>query len=80
MLVAPPFISTFTEPLTIITCSIGVCQCQGIEQPAVPLNRITDAPLEGSPDWTARVMHAGKIGQWRELVLGHFAGVAHVLS
>src|SRR6188472_3676956 len=42
-----------------MTCSVGVCQCQGIEQPAVPLKMITDGPLEGSPLSTAIVMHEG---------------------
>src|SRR5258707_11327693 len=57
--VLPPFISTFAEPLTIMTCSVGVCQCQGIEQPAVPLKTITDAPLDGSPLSTAMMTHDG---------------------
>src|SRR5438477_9699504 len=61
MAVLPPsFISTFAEPLTIITCSVGVCQCQGIEQPAVPLKTITDGPLDGSPLSTAMAMHEGR--------------------
>src|ERR1700733_10266910 len=42
-----------------MTCSVGVCQCQGITQPAGPFNRITEAPFEGSPLSTARVEHAG---------------------
>src|SRR5437773_11527292 len=53
------FISSFAEPLTIMTCSVGVCQCQGIKQPAVPLKTITDGPLEGSPLSTAMVVHEG---------------------
>src|SRR5438105_1531588 len=53
------FISTFAEPLTIMTCSVGVCQCQGITQPAVPLKTIIDGPLEGSPLSTAIIMHEG---------------------
>src|SRR5437867_11475336 len=42
-----------------MTCSVGVCQCQGIKQPAVPLKTITDGPLEGSPLSTAMVVHEG---------------------
>src|SRR5437764_160059 len=42
-----------------MTCSVGVCQCQGIEQPDAPLKTITDDPLEGSPLSTAMVIHAG---------------------
>src|SRR6266849_3598834 len=53
------FISTFADPVTIITCSVAVCQCQGIAQPAVPLNTMTDAPLDGSPLSTAMVTHSG---------------------
>ena len=37
-----------------MTCSVGVCQCQGIKQPMVPLKTITDGPLEGSPLSTQR--------------------------
>src|SRR5258708_3927344 len=53
------FISTFADPLTIMTCSVGVCQCHGNIHPAVPLNTITDGPLVGSPLSTANVAHGG---------------------
>ena len=56
------FISTFAVALTIITRSVGVCQCQGIRQPAEPLPKRTDAPLDGSPLSTAVVMQEGKPG------------------
>src|ERR1700683_1069744 len=50
-----------------MTCSAGVCQCQGITQPAGPFNRITEAPLEGSPLSTARATHAGSPGSGANL-------------
>ena len=64
MVVAFPesFISTFALPLTIITCSVGVCQCQGMTQPAEALNRITDGPLAGSPLCTAMFTQDGSGG------------------
>ena len=43
------FISTFALPETSISCSVGVCQCQGIRNPADFLPKITDAPFDGSP-------------------------------
>src|SRR5205809_5444697 len=63
----PSFISIFADPLVTMTCSFGVCQCQGIRQPAVPFADIMDGPLEGSPLWTAAVVHEGNPGNGSNL-------------
>src|SRR5437867_1154762 len=65
--VLPSFISTLADPLTTMTCSVGVCQCHGIAQPALPLKTITDGPLDGSPLSTAAVTHWGNPGRGSNL-------------
>src|SRR6476646_4438131 len=67
MALAPPFISTLAAPLTIMTCSVGVCMCQGITQPAVALKTITEGPLDGSPLSTAITVHDGIPGNGANL-------------
>src|SRR5215212_9860576 len=58
----PSFISTLAVPVTTITCSVGVCQCHGMRQPAEPFASNTDAPFDGSPLCTAAVAHDGNPG------------------
>src|SRR6185369_14459 len=67
MALAPPFISTLAAPLTIITCSVGVCICHGITHPAVALKTITEGPLDGSPLSTAITVHEGIPGKGASL-------------
>src|SRR4051794_31284301 len=55
----PSFMSTRAEPLTIIRCSLGVCQCQGNVHPVEALATMMDAPLDGSPLCTAPVEQVG---------------------
>src|SRR5215510_8512097 len=71
------FISILADPVTIMTGSVGVCQCHGIRQPAVPLKTMTDAPLDGSPLCTARETHWGSpaIGPLRGQPIGQRARV-----
>src|SRR5262249_4892619 len=57
-----PFISTRAVPDTIITCSVGVCQCHGKVQPAAAFARITDGPFDGSPLSTVPCVHDGIAG------------------
>src|SRR5262249_23637091 len=58
----PSFISSLALPLTIMSCSVAVCQCQGTSQPAVPLTRNTEGPFAGSPLCTDDLMHEGRSG------------------
>src|SRR5712691_5120654 len=67
-----PFISTRSTPLTIINCSLGVCQCQGAVQPAANLVSITEGPVAGSPRSTATVMQAGAFGTGVNLLVAAF--------
>src|SRR5262245_60173676 len=62
------FISNFADPLTIITCSVGVCQCQGTRHPGLPLKRMTAAPFAGSPLCTEAVTHEGRPGTGSNLL------------
>src|SRR5712692_1127770 len=59
---SPSFISALAEPLTIINCSLAVCQCHGTTQPGLNFNSSTEGPLAGSPRCTAMLMHSGNPG------------------
>src|SRR2546422_11329095 len=45
-----------------MTCSFGVCQCQGMAQPALARTRSTEGPVVGSPCSTLPVMQGGTLG------------------
>jgi hypothetical protein len=58
----PFFISIRATPVTIITCSFGVCQCHGIEHPAGILAKMMEGPFDGSPLCTDPKAHVGSPG------------------
>src|ERR1051325_11340547 len=56
------FISTCAVPLTIITCSLAVCQCHGTVHPVGTFAKIIEAALVGFPLCTDPVAQVGKPG------------------
>src|SRR6266567_7189177 len=71
----PSFASTRAAPVTIIRCSFGVCQCQGIEQPAANLARMTEGAFEGSPLCTEPGAHVGSPGTVMNFISDMFRAV-----
>src|SRR5438876_1095169 len=61
-----------------MTCSFGVCQCQGILHPAAAFSKITDAPCAGSPLSTAPLAQAGSPGKFVNFIPAAFAVTAWV--
>src|SRR5262245_8003719 len=64
---APSFMDTLPLPETIITCSVMLCQCHGIVQPAATLARITKLLFVGSPFCTEPRVQVGRPGIFMNL-------------